>query len=332
VDATLLIPFFLEGGRYTIHDIHYVAEGDTLIPAAETPFAQDSVFGYRSSNLCQWVAEKTGGRVPAQKVATITVADLRLGGPGRVMEKLKTLSNGAVCVVNAASYGDMEVFVRGLLDAEAAGKNFVYRTAASFVRVRAGIPPRDLLTAAELTSGDAGGGLFIIGSYVPKTTTQLTSLLQESELIALEIHVGALLDETTRAVELDRAIQTTNRVLEMDRDVVIYTSRELVTVDDAKCSLEIGQRVSDGLVEIMRGINVKPLYVLAKGGITSSDIATKGLGIQRARVMGQILPGVPVWEQGDEARFPGMPFIVFPGNVGGPDALVRIRNSTSVLI
>ena len=38
----------------------------------------------------------------------------------------------------------MEVFVRGLLAAEAAGKRFLYRTAASFVQVRAGIEPRSL--------------------------------------------------------------------------------------------------------------------------------------------------------------------------------------------
>ncbi len=56
-DATLIIPFFLEGGRYTPNDIHYVAEGDALIPA-ETPFARDAAFGYRSSDLRDWVDER----------------------------------------------------------------------------------------------------------------------------------------------------------------------------------------------------------------------------------------------------------------------------------
>lgn len=31
-DVWLLAPFFLQGGRYTIEDVHYVAEGDTLVP------------------------------------------------------------------------------------------------------------------------------------------------------------------------------------------------------------------------------------------------------------------------------------------------------------
>ncbi|NJN54061.1 MAG: hypothetical protein HC804_04475, partial [Anaerolineae bacterium] len=80
-DAWLIIPFFLEGGRYTINDVHYVAEGDHLIPAAATPFAQDAAFGYQSSNLREWVAEKSNGRFPATTVSSISISQLRQGGP-----------------------------------------------------------------------------------------------------------------------------------------------------------------------------------------------------------------------------------------------------------
>ena len=79
-DGWLLIPFFLEGGRFTIDDIHYVQEGDELIPAGETPFAKDSTFGYQSSNLRAWVAEKTNGRIPASDVLSISLHDIRQGG------------------------------------------------------------------------------------------------------------------------------------------------------------------------------------------------------------------------------------------------------------
>ena len=47
------------------------------------------------------------------------------------------------------------------------------------------------------------------------------------------------------------------------------------------------------------------------------------MGVKRAMVLGQILPGVPVWELGAETKFPGLPYVVFPGNVGGPDALAQ---------
>jgi uncharacterized protein YgbK (DUF1537 family) len=79
--------------------------------------------------------------------------------------------------------------------------------------------------------------------------------------------------------------------------------------------------VSAAVTAVVKGIDTSPRYLIAKGGVTASDIATKGLGVKRAIVLGQILPGVPVWRLGPESRFPGIPYVVFPGNVGGPSAL-----------
>lgn len=55
-----------------------------------------------------------------------------------------------------------------------------------------------------------------------------------------------------------------------------------------------------------------------------TDIATLGVHVVRAGVRGQILSGVPVWELGEESRFPALTYIVFPGNVGGNDALTEV--------
>ncbi|GIV79052.1 MAG: hypothetical protein KatS3mg050_3446 [Litorilinea sp.] len=323
-DATLLIPFFLEGGRYTIHDVHYVAEGEHLIPAAETPFARDAAFGYRSSDLRAWVAEKTGGRVAADQVASISIEDLRIGGPGLVQERLMALAGGRICVVNAASLRDLEVLVAGLLQAEAQGKRFLYRTAASFVQVRAGLAPRPLLTASDLALPEEGGGLFVVGSYVPKTTGQVEALLRQSGIQGIEVDVAALLDDQRQEVEIARAVDRVNQALDQGADVVLFTSRALVTGPDAEASLAIGRRVSESLVRMVAGLSVRPRYLVAKGGITSSDIATQALGIRRAWVLGQILPGVPVWQAGAESRLPGLAYVVFPGNVGEADALAQI--------
>jgi uncharacterized protein YgbK (DUF1537 family) len=326
-DATLIIPFFLEGGRYTIGDIHYVAEGDALIPAAETPFARDAAFGYRSSDLRDWVEEKTGGRVRAADVRAISIEQLRKGGPHAAGKALMELADGAVCVVNAAEMRDMEVFVSGLLDAEEGGKRFLYRTAASFVQARAGIAPRPLLSPADLSLPAEGGALFVVGSYVPKTTAQVERLLAETGIGHVEIDVAALLDDAHARQAVAAAVDALNAALQDGRDVVLYTSRGLITGADAAESLAIGKRVSDSLVEIVRSLEVRPRYLVAKGGITSSDIATKALGIRRAFVFGQALPGVPVWQAGPESRYPGLAYVVFPGNVGGDDALVRIVRS-----
>jgi uncharacterized protein YgbK (DUF1537 family) len=73
-DATLLIPYFEAGGRYTIDDVHYVAEGEDLVPASATPFARDAAFGYHNSDLKAWVAEKTSGRVGAENVASLSLS------------------------------------------------------------------------------------------------------------------------------------------------------------------------------------------------------------------------------------------------------------------
>lgn len=321
-DGWIINPFFLEGGRYTIGDVHYVEEDEWLVPAAETEYAHDSAFGYRSSNLRRWVEEKTKGRVSLDDVISISIENIRRGGPDQVTNRLMELTAGGICVVNASSYRDLEVFVVGLLNAEAQGRRFLFRTAASFVQVRAGLSPRPLLSRADFAMPESGGGLIIVGSYVPRTTSQVNALLALEDMTSMEIHVEALLDDSRRQEEIKRVAQFVDKTLQGDGDVAIYTSRELITNEDPEESIGTGNRISEGLISILRMISARPRYLVAKGGITSSDVATRGLGVRRAMVPGQILPGVPVWQLGPESRYPGMPYIVFPGNVGGPEALV----------
>ncbi len=323
-DATLLIPFFEAGGRYTVGDVHYVAEGDLLVPAGATAFARDASFGYRASNLRAWVEEKTGGQIPAAAVASVSLEDIRTGGPEGVTARLLALLPASVCIVNAASTHDLDVFTAGLLAAEAQGRRYLYRTAASFVASRAGITPRPLLRAAELALQGPHGGLVVVGSYVPTTSGQISALLDQPGVVAVEVRVEALLDDEQQADEIRQAARAIDTRLARGEDAIIYTSRRLITGGDAERSLAIGQRVSESLVAIVRAVTRRPRYILTKGGITSSDITTAGLGVRRAIVLGQILPGVPVWQLGPESRFPGLACVVFPGNVGGPHALVEV--------
>lgn len=113
-DAWILAPFFYQGGRYTINDVHYVAEGDTLIPAGETQFAQDATFGYRSSNLRDYVMEKAGSKFTKDDIFSISLADIR-SGPQTVTERLLSAPKGSVIVVNSAAESDMFVFAAGVL-------------------------------------------------------------------------------------------------------------------------------------------------------------------------------------------------------------------------
>ncbi|HZQ09210.1 MAG TPA: four-carbon acid sugar kinase family protein [Anaerolineae bacterium] len=323
-DAWLIIPAFIEGGRFTIDDVHYVAEADWLVPAGQTEFARDVVFGYHTSNLREWIEEKTAGHVRAEQVASISLDEIRQGGPNRVAEHLMTLTGGRMCIVNIASAQDMQVFASGLLQAEATGRHFLYRTAASFVQVRAGLTPRSLLRVEELNLSGGMGGLIVVGSHVPMTVRQVAQLRAARNPICLEADVRRMLDEGVRVNEIRQIAQSADEALQRGDDVLICTSHEVVTGRNPEESLAIAQHISRSLIEIVRVIPSRPRYILAKGGITSSDIATEALGVKRAMVLGQILPGVPVWELGAESRYPGLTYIVFPGNVGGPNAIADI--------
>lgn len=339
VDATLIIPAFMAGLRRTIGDVHYVgtpsvgvlqADGEWLTPAGETEFAQDKAFGYRASNLKAWVAEKTHGRVPESAVGSITLDHIRRGGPDAVKDYLMQLQPGSVCIVNAIDERDLGVAVLGIMQAEQAGRRFLFRTAASFVQWRAAIPVRPLLTRAELLTEHTTGGLIVVGSYVPKTSAQLASLLHHTAasdlqaVQAIEIDARCLIDAAACEAEIMRVVGHATTHIQQGRDVVIYTSRALLVGTDATDNLAMGGRVSAGLVQVLQQLRVRPRYVLAKGGITSSDLATAGLGVRRAMVLGQIVPGVPVWQLGPETKWPGLPYIVFPGNVGGEQALADV--------
>ncbi len=325
-DGQLLIPAFFEGGRYTINDVHYVQESEELVPAGETEFARDAVFGYQNSHLGLYIEEKTCGKVLAKDVVSIGLSDLRNGGSEHVVRILMQMNNGKRAVVNAASYRDLEIFVLGLLKSEEAGKRFLVRSSASFVKVRGAVEDRQYLTCDEMEMPDNSrtGGLVVVGSYVGKTSAQIKAVLNESSILPLEINVDLLLDENRRPFILAQIIDTVNKSIKDGIDVMIYTSRTLVTKESATGNLSIGRSVSAALVEIVRLLNIQPRFLIAKGGITSNDLATDALGVKASLVLGQVYPGIPVWKLGPETKFPGMSYVVFPGNVGQSDTLAQI--------
>lgn len=332
MDAWIICPFFLQGGRYTIKDIHYVADSDWLVPAGDTEFARDASFGYKSSNLREWVEEKTRGRIPASSVSSISINLLRKGGPDAVCDTLCNLQKGSTCIVNAASDRDMAVFSAGMIQAELRGKSFLCRTAASFVSTRIGIIPKAPILPKDLgITKERKGGLIVVGSYVPKTTKQVEELkLQCGQFLKkLEVSVDkiAMKSLEEREEEINRVAEMANLLLGACKDTLIMTSRELITGKTASESLEINFKVSSALVEIVRRISTRPRYILAKGGITSSDLATKALEAKCAKVVGQALAGIPLWQLGPESRHPGVPYIVFPGNVGDSKALADVVKS-----
>ncbi|MEU6141221.1 four-carbon acid sugar kinase family protein [Streptomyces sp. NPDC047081] len=323
VDGVVLVPAYIEAGRLTVGSRHWMRTPDGLLPVGESEFARDATFGYRSSSLPEWVEEKTGGRVTADEVLRITLDDLRGGGPAHTARLLSSLRDGRTAVVDAVRDDDLRVLALALAEAEASGTRLLYRVGPSFVRARAGQAGRAPLTPAELgrLRGQAPHGLVAVGSHVSLTTRQLDRLRERGGIAEYELDVARLLDERRDAHIAEVAAAAAGAL--DSADAVIRTSRTLVTGADADDSLAISRRISAALVEAVRQVNAirRPAFVVAKGGITSSDTATHGLEIRRAWARGTLLPGiVSLWEPVDGPAA-GIPYIVFAGNVGDDDAL-----------
>ncbi len=330
IDAHFIIPAFFEGHRYTYHDVHYVKEKEQLIPVSRTEFSKDKAFSFTNSNLCKWVEEKTNGSIQSSDCLSISVEKLR-EGPENIVDILLGAKDNKPIVVNALCYEDLDVLSLAILQAEMQGKKFVYQVAASFVRSYAGIEKQPFLSKNQmvLKGNEEKGGLVIVGSHVQKTTNQLNQLFVNATVTAVEVNVKNLLEESRRTEEITRITKALNELIRSGKTAVVYTSRDLVVAKSQTNNLKISQQVSKALTEIVHAIEIAPKFVIAKGGITSSDIATKGLGVRVAEVIGQAAPGIPVWFTGEEAKFSNMPYIIFPGNVGEDNTLLDIVNMLS---
>jgi len=109
--------------------------------------------------------------------------------------------------------------------------------------------------------------------------------------------------------------------------VLLCTSRTVVPGREAAGSLAIARAVSAALSAIVRqAVAAGPAWVVAKGGITSHDVAVSGLGIRRAEVAGQLFPGlISVFRPLDAAPAAiGRPYVVFAGNVGDEETLGQV--------
>jgi uncharacterized protein YgbK (DUF1537 family) len=88
VNGVVICPTFFEGGRYTINDIHYLKMGDKFIPVGESDFAKDAHFGYKSSNLVDWIVEKSQGKIRKESIITISLDEIRQKSEEYIQQKL----------------------------------------------------------------------------------------------------------------------------------------------------------------------------------------------------------------------------------------------------
>lgn len=315
VDGVIVAPAFGEAGRVTVGAVHYAGSPVTgIVPVGQTEFARHATFGYTASDLRQWVAEKSEGRHPDYSVIALTLDVVRprpAGGGGRARRRQRRAVRRRRRRVEESDQRSLAI---DILRANESGKRFVYRVGPPFVRALVGQEVLEPLTADDVaairTGGlaeDASTGLVVVGSHVALTTRQLDTLRARRYPAELEIDVAQVLG-SGRDDHLDSLVTNAVAALQ-DVNVVIRTTRTLVTGTDGDSSLRIACTVSDAVVEVVQSILLaaRPLrFVVAKGGITSSDVASRDLGITRAVVRGAMLPGiVSLWAQrGSRPRHP----------------------------
>lgn len=324
VDGDILCPYFKEGGRFTLDNIHYVRYGEELVPCGQTEFARDETFGYQSSSLPAYIQEKTGGACRAEDVTCISLARLRALDYEGVEAQLEAVRDYGRIVVNAVEDCDVKVLATALYRAMAKGRNYTVRCAAALVKALGNISDRPLLRREEMVTGESRhGGIIVVGSHTQKTTAQLEALKGVEGIEFIEMNSDLVL--TPGALEEEAAAITArcSQLIAQGRTCCVSTKRALLTVenDTPEEALLRSVRISDAVQSCVAGLTATPAFVVAKGGITSSDVGVKALQTRRAWVLGQIRPGIPVWRTDEASRFPGVPYVIFPGNVGEESTL-----------
>ncbi|MCI6151630.1 MAG: hydroxyacid dehydrogenase [Fusobacterium perfoetens] len=318
IEGEILCPIFIEGKRVTINKVHYIIENEKLLPVGESEFSKDKTFPYINSDLSKWCEEKTKGKYLADNITSIELDEIRKIDIESIVNKLKNIKEFNKIIVNGTNYYDLKVFTIALLKVLNLNKNFIMRGAASLVKVLSDCPEKKYLKSKDIINTQVeNGGLIVVGSHVNKTSRQLEKLL-ETDIERIEFNQHLVFDKNKFEKEIERVKDKAQDYLKVGKDVVIFTKRERVDIPGGtkEEQLKIATKISDGLIDIVNKISIRPNFVIAKGGITSSDTATKGLKVKEALVLGQVTAGIPVWLTGNESKYPQMPYIIFPGNVG----------------
>lgn len=316
IDKTPFCPAFIEAGRVTIDGIHFMRDGERLVPVSETEFARDNVFAYHTSVLADYIREK--GADPADYVI------VNAQGYDELRAFAGSVISGGLSGETAENNRSAESNRSAACNTDAACNSsaacVVIRSSSSLPKAIAGIADQPLLDKRNLKMDEGGemaaahrSPVYIVGSHVKKTTEQLDCLLQEEGTCGLEVDVERILDDP-EALMLE-TLTTLQQIVDERLTPVVYTSRREVRLTDADQRQLLGQRVSDFLVDIVARLPFTPAYLVGKGGITSHDILTRGLGVRSARVLGQVVNSVPCVMT---SRFP---YIIFPGNVGNAESL-----------
>jgi uncharacterized protein YgbK (DUF1537 family) len=331
-------------------------------PVHTTPFARDRLFGYRTSDLPAWVAEKSGGRIPAQAVQRLTLAELdraaavlaqgAAGLPGdrpqqdgfqQLCARLAGLEGNPCVAVDAERPQQLAALgaaVRELTAPAAAERwgrprRFLFQCAASLLNglVELGPQPLDPAGLGGLCRRDGHGrplpGLVLVGSHVHLADAQLERLLAEPGCGGLELAVAQLARvlEGPAPQELLASLESQwaerlEEVLADGRTPVLYTSRGELHCRHAAERRRLGLALAGLMARLAARLAPRLGYLISKGGITSHTLLADGLALAWVELQGQLFPGLSLVLTPADAAVPRLPVVTFPGNLGDADSLV----------
>lgn len=303
----VFVPAFPDGGRTTIDGVHRVLIDGRQVPADQTEYAQDPVFPFAHGRLDDYVAEKSN-----RPAVLVPLAEVRGGAMAGI---LRDVAPRSVVLPDVADNTDIDLIAEAITAAQRAGRDIVVRCGAPLAAALAGVRSNGLLTTPLVTAPRAT--LLVCGSHTNGATKQLAPIIAawgEPAVVDTEL---ALSDSAAAG---DKVAAAASAQL-YDRGLAVIMSER--TRSSEHNTLEHGRRVMEALTTAVCTLAPKVDVVVAKGGITSADVARIGLGARTARVLGQVLPGISVWEL---QAFDGhqVLYVVVPGNVGGPDTLTKV--------
>ena len=330
-DATLHVPAFLEGGRTTVNGVHLL-HGE---PVHTTPFAQDRLFGFSSSDLACWLEEKSDGTIAAASVLRMSGRELDAAcgaGLPQLIDRLRCFQANVSVVVDAERQEQLNALAAAVRALQGK-KRFLFRSAASMVKALAdpGPPPFDPKGLAALRrradDGTSQPGLVMVGSHVPLADQQLEKLLAEPgcQGVELPVHrIARVLEGPTPDLlltDLERVwLKQLRAVLEADATPVLFSSR-----GELRCASEReGRQLSCALAELMGRLAAALTpdlgYLISKGGITTQTLLARGLALESVQLEGQLLPGLSLVRP-SAGPCSGLPILTFPGNLGSAETL-----------
>jgi uncharacterized protein YgbK (DUF1537 family) len=308
----LFVPAFPECGRVTLGGVHYLDIGGERRPVVDTEFARDPVFGYKSKHLMDWVRE-VGNKWEGIHVS---LEELRKQGPKAIASQLEHAPPHCVVIPDAENEQDLHTIAEGLLLAEQSNKAIIVRSASSFVKIRCNLKSKQLVV---FENKKPEAILVVCGSHTAASTVQLNAFLEHFGVTPVVIPTGQLFDKGISSVvpELQEAIARDIK----NRGIAVLISERIRNEEHG--DLKDGAQVMEAITATVQAVSKLCDAVVAKGGITSAQVATDGLLASYARVSGQLEAGVSLWQLTVPNTSRPLPYVVLPGNVGDEQTMIH---------